>query len=253
MAVTLVASSTSAGAGTTGTGTADCPAPALPTGTAVGDRVYLATSSVGQPTAPSGWTELFNGQLGGGTMGASTGLRYGGVWYRDYDGVWSMPIVTAASAAANTIVGGAMTLTKSAGEAWATPSATSGSDTTSDTSLSITSGTSQTLVTNGALWVAHFLPATPGTTTSIVITSANATLSGTVTLAPAITNNTTGNDATFVARHLAVTSGGTGAQTFTATLTTARTSGAVFVSQAVVLIRTQLTVANPAVNRAATR
>jgi hypothetical protein len=255
MAVTLVASSTSAGAGTTGTAAVVMPAPALPTGTASGDRVYICTSSVGAPAAPSGWTELFNGQLGGGSMGASTGLRYCGIFYRDYDGVWSMPTVTAASVAANTIAGGAASFAKGAGEVWDTPTVTSGSDTSSNTSVSITSSTSQLVPTNGALWSVLVAPATIGTTTGITISSAGATLGGTVTLSPGAMVNTTGNDAFAVARHQSVTTGATGTQSYVATIANNRTVGAAFVAQgastpAASLILSRVNVSNPAVTRA---
>ena len=37
------------------------------------------------------------------------------VWYRDYDGVWTMPVVTAANVASNTLAACAVSLQKTSG------------------------------------------------------------------------------------------------------------------------------------------
>lgn len=239
MAVSFVASSQNTGAGVTNTGAVTTPAFTLPTGTAAGDRVFIATASVGAPTAPSGWTQLFNAQVGGGTMAASAGLRYAMVCFRDYDGVWTMPTVTAASVAANTIVGAAYTVRKGAGEVFGTATVTAGNDTTADTAASAT-GSSRTLVTGGRLWSVLVAPASVGTQTNPQLTSTAGTLTFNVT-APVAVSNTTGNDATIIGRDYAVATGGTGTQTYTATLQTARTLGALFVHQGASVVAVTVT------------
>jgi hypothetical protein len=230
VAVTSVGSASNTGTGITTTGAITSPAYTLPTGTAAGDRVFISSVSVGQASAPSGWTQVLNVNLGSGTMGASTGPRWVMVCYRDYDGVWTMPTVTVASAAANTMVGMSQTMRKATTETWDTPLASSGSHTTLDTAFSVTSPTSLALKTSGALWLTLSFEATPGALTGQNFSSPGSSF-GTLLAATAVVNNTTGNDASAVGRFAPITTGATGAPTYTITLTTARTGGVGFVHQ----------------------
>lgn len=229
MTVTVVASATSAGAGTTGTAAVST-SPVLPTGTAVGDRVFIGTTSVGQTSTPAGWTMLANQSLGTGTMGASVGPRYIAVYYRDYDGVWTMPTVTAASVASNSIVGASCTMRADPGETFTDPVAAWGSDQSVDTSLSVMPAFTLTIAP-GILWAVVGSPAAVGAISAQSWTSTGGTIGTPIAASPAAVTTTTGNDASQFGRSAPVTAGGTGFITYSATIATARSSGAVFVNQ----------------------
>jgi hypothetical protein len=63
-----------------------------------GDRVYIYAVSTGAISTPASWTALLaSTALGGGTAADTTGTRQVSVFYRDYDGVWTMPLLTVAS------------------------------------------------------------------------------------------------------------------------------------------------------------
>lgn len=230
MAVTGLATTVNSGAGNTGTAAVTTPAFTFPTGTVAGDRVFIATSSVGAPTAPANWTQVLNQQVGGGTMGASTGLRYLMVCYRDYDGVWTMPTVTAASAAANTIVGCAATFQKAAGESWLPITSTSvANDTDTANPLNLTGASSITLPTSASLWLVIANPAAMGTLSTITQTVGGTALTG-VNNFPAAQTNTTGNDASIIGRqwpNQAAARSGTPVLQY-ATMATPRSAGGLF-------------------------
>lgn len=107
--------------------------PTLPPGTNINDRVYIVTSNVPAtttPTTPTGWTLVDSQSLGTGTLGAAAGPRRTSVYYRDYDGAWTMPTVTLPSAVAPAMLTQSITLSKSASARWAAPVSTFGSDVT---------------------------------------------------------------------------------------------------------------------------
>lgn len=114
---------------TTTAGTASI-TPTLPTGTSVGDRVYVFQVHSGTAAAaiPSGWTVtpsslgvVQDTVLGTGTVAAGSGLRRATWYWRDYDGVWTMPAFAVASATNNSHWIGAISLTPTVGFAFDTP------------------------------------------------------------------------------------------------------------------------------------
>lgn len=230
MAVSVVATSPFATGGATGTSAVSA-TPTLPSGSVSGHRVYIYSASTAAPATPTGWTLVASVSVGGGTLGAATGPRFVSAFYRDYDGVWTMPSVSMASHAAPTIIAWGVTKQKDAGETWATPIAASGSDTSLDTSTSITGG-SFTTVSGGLIYAAVGYPGQPGATSSPAIAQAGATL-GTQNSQPAAGGFATGNDAFHASRWAQVTTGATGAPSYTATTANARTAGGLFVHQGV--------------------
>jgi hypothetical protein len=232
MAVTFVAAAVNSGQGTTATAAVTSPAYTLPSGTAIGDRVYISSTSVGQPTCPADWTEVCNVLVGGGTLGASTGPRYLMVAYRDRDTAWAMPTVTAASTASNTIVGSSASFRKEAGESWDTPTVAIGQDTTVDVTFRPVSIGSLVTKVGASIWMPMAFPATAGAHSAQSITHAGTTF-GTIPAAPAIVNNVTGHDASTIGRATTVTasSGASGTITWQSTIATARAGGIAYVHQ----------------------
>lgn len=98
--ITIVGVSNAAGQtnGTTGTGTVPV-TPTLPAGTQVGDRVYIFGAAVFPFAAiAAGWSGAGGGDAGTTFPSAGAGIRRGAVWWRDYDGVWTMPTISTSSA-----------------------------------------------------------------------------------------------------------------------------------------------------------
>jgi len=103
-------------------------APALPTGTQSGDMVvygvivkYASTTIATNP--PTSWTDPTNNEAN------NTGLTDSGndagnirvaLFFREYDGVWTMPTIDLSGTPNCTMVG-AISYSKGAGETWATP------------------------------------------------------------------------------------------------------------------------------------
>src|SRR3954465_9108936 len=123
MAVSVVAVNNAAAqtAGTTTTAGTCSIAVTLPAGTAAGDRVYLvqAGTSIATPAKLAGWTRIawpINFVVSGSAEAAGTGTRRPNVWYRDYDGVWTMPTLTLTSATNLSHAVMAITLRKALGE-----------------------------------------------------------------------------------------------------------------------------------------
>lgn len=138
MAVSFVATSTT----TVHSGTTQVTGIPVPTGTAIGDRVFIALGSRPSGTAtntPTGWTKVLDLAIGasGETEGTAAGRRRLTVMYRDRDTAWAMPTITVASGLA--IVAVATTVRKAADDTWDTPVAVSGSDTTTGTGYSAAS------------------------------------------------------------------------------------------------------------------
>jgi hypothetical protein len=205
--------------------------PTLPTGTAGnGDRVYILVDAVGTVATPTNWTSVSNSQLGTGAASSGAGLRWVAVFYRDYDGVWSMPSVTSAAVANNAIAAAAVTMRKASDEVWNAPTSTTGSDTTSGTAYSAT-GSSIASPTGAGVLLATGIPAIV-TTASETFTQSGATFA---TLVNSVVSGgtTLGFRADVVAYTTTVTTGATAAPVHALTLGTARVGGTVFVFQTV--------------------
>ena len=255
MAITVRASTTvvSAGSASTAVGSAT---PTLPSGTATDDRVFIGACATHQLSVPANWTQVIQSQVGGGTFGAGTGQRWVAIFYRDKDASWStMPaVVTTASVASPTVAVTSLSLIKGAGESWATPLAVSGSDATSDTSMSVTGSGPIQSVTGGHWWVLFGWPLSPGAMTSPVF-SFSGTNQTPLTTNPATAGSTTGNDAYVGGRTIPVVTVASATPSYTSTQGTASTSGIAFLHQAAgtvasSLIVPQINVSNRAVVRA---
>lgn len=127
MAISFVAVNNSAAEGNGTTTTADPVAvtPTMPTGTAAGDRVWVFQThncATGSAATPANWTALFKDtQIGSGAVSAGLGMRWMSAYYRDYDGVWTMPSFALLSVAQNTQEIGAVTIRKGVSEMWVVP------------------------------------------------------------------------------------------------------------------------------------
>jgi hypothetical protein len=120
--------------------------------------------------------------IGSGTAASGSGLRRMAVYYRDYDGVWSMPAVTETSVANNSNWVGAIAITRTSGSyTWNTPtiSGVGGAFNTATTAYTDTSAASFTTHTNGFLISGTCLNDNV-TSSSPAITQTGATI-GTVT------------------------------------------------------------------------
>jgi hypothetical protein len=117
--------------------------PLLPVGTQRGDRVFLVVHNAPAtttPTTPTSWTLVDSQSLGTGTLGATAGPRRTSVYWRDYDGTWTMPSVTLPSVAAPALLTQSISLGVQAGR-FATPTSGFGSDVTvTTTPYSATAG-----------------------------------------------------------------------------------------------------------------
>lgn len=128
----------------------------LPAGTQSGDMVcmYLAWkhSTVTVAAQPTSWQDPANNDVTGGP--ATTGLDIGSVttdvWFRQYDGVWTMPTIDM-SAVPDTAVFGATAYSKASNEIWDPVICASAADTTADaTGLSVDPAVSGTTIALGA-------------------------------------------------------------------------------------------------------
>lgn len=182
MALTFVGSSnvTSAANNTTASVTK-----ALPTGTASGDRVYTLQSHncvAGSAATPTGWTALYKDQtVGTGTPAAGTGARYISCYYRDYDGVWTMPAswdLVSATNNGNSV--GGFTVRAGAGETLDTPTYTTADNYgTPTTAFSATTPTFTTVT--GAMLLVHVTANDPLAVTAQGISGTNGLTTGTLT------------------------------------------------------------------------
>lgn len=207
--------------------------PTLPTGTAIGDRVYIWCASdsttAAHVTTPTGWTKVgADTQFGGTTTpGAAAGYRRGTVFYRDRDTTWTMPTVSFTSSTQATV--SAVTLVKTAGT-WDAPTSTTGTDTTSATSYSaVGAGSIPFDATESEVLLFNVLNSTSTVTTN-TITATNTTFAA-LTTPVAISSNTTGNDIQVAVYAADVSIGATAAPTHTMTLGSARMGGTFFVQQ----------------------
>lgn len=256
IAVRGVGSATGSSSATAGASNSN--QPNLPTGSAAGDRVYVWTVSTGSVTPPAGWTTvLASTALGGGASADTTGTRQGSLFYRDYDAVWTMSAFTNAAVAgvAPGIEVAPIAFSKAAGETFDNPNLGSGSDTTSGTGYSVTTG-SFADPTGGIVWLMWAWPLSPGTLSALSLTATGATFGGN-TSRHGVVGQATGQDVFLATWTYPVTVGATAAHTAAVTGTVAGTAGAVVLSQTVSLApppqRAAVLVSNPAALRAATR
>lgn len=132
--------------------------PTLPSGAASGDRIFVyqvGTTTSG--TTPTGWTVIGTKDttLGSGTAASGSGLRRATWYYRDYDGVWSMPAFTLTSVANNSHWVAAVAATPTSGFTFNAPtiSTVGGAFNTATTSYTDTSAASFTTHSGGFLLV----------------------------------------------------------------------------------------------------
>jgi hypothetical protein len=233
MAVTFVAASTPQTSGSAAASTVAI-AVTLPTGTAANtDRVFIYQDhncASGSAPAPTGWFTLYkDAVVGTGAPGAGTGQRFLSCYYRDYDGVWTMPTISLVSVANNTQALVAVTLRKAATENWDTPTFSAiGTDSTSGTGFSAAIG-SAFQTTTGALLVAHSVVDTLVTVSAPAITGTGFT-SGTVT-ERADAGSSTGNDVSIQVHTCSPTAGASAVLTLAMTLSAASIGGVRFVQQ----------------------
>lgn len=132
--------------------------PTLPSGAASGDRVYVyAVGTTTSGTTPANWNVVGTKDttLGSGAAAAGTGLRRATWYWRDYNGVWTMPAFTLTSTANNSHWVGAVAITPTAGSVFDTPTTTTvgGAFNAATTSYTDSSAASFTTTTNGFLLV----------------------------------------------------------------------------------------------------
>lgn len=181
MAIAFRAISALASTGSAST-TAISITPALPTGTLSGDRVYICTVGTTAVTTPTSWTAISSSSLGTGAVATDSGTRVVSAYYRDYDGVWTMPTVSQASGATPTLVGYAISYSKATTEGWFqnNPLASStASDVTVTSTTYSASGASLSTTTGDLLLAIQGNPSNV-TTTAGAITATGLTV-GTVT------------------------------------------------------------------------
>lgn len=179
MTITLRGVSNAAGeaAGSVGASTVSI-TPTLPSGAVSGDRIFVyQVGTIASGTTPTDWTVVLSkdSQLGSGTAASGTGLRKATWYYRDYDGVWTMPAFTLTSAANNSHWIGAIALTPTAGSIWDAPAMTFVG---SSYNTATTSYTDSTLVAV-ALATDGFLMAGAGLNDNVTSTTSAFTQTGT--------------------------------------------------------------------------
>lgn len=102
--------------------------PTLPSGAVSDDRIFVVqcgTTTSG--STPANWNVVGTKDrtVGSGAVASGSGARRITVYYRDYDGVWSMPAFTLASTTNNSHWVGAVAITPTAGGyTWNTPTTT---------------------------------------------------------------------------------------------------------------------------------
>jgi hypothetical protein len=198
-----------------------------------GDRVYIYAVSTGAISTPASWTALLaSTALGGGTAADTTGTRQVSVFYRDYDGVWTMPLLTVAAVAATGpgVEVATIAYSKGPNDRWLTPTIGSGSDTTSGTGYSVTTGSFSDQV--GVITMFWAWPLSPGTLSALTFSATGLTV-GSFTNRHGVNGNTTGFDCFLADWTASVTVGATVAHIMGITGTVAGTVGGVLVNQTV--------------------
>lgn len=234
MAITFRGVNNAAGEnnGNTGTSTVSI-TPTLPAGTAAGDRVFVIQAGTSTSGAtPSGWQILGTKDttVGSGAVAASSGLRRMSVYWRDYDGVWTMPAWTLTSASNNSHWIGAVSITPTSGSAFNMPtiSTVGGSFNTASTSYTDTTAASFT-THNGSMLIAATILDDNVTSTGGALTQTGATF-GTVT-ERCDGGTATGNDVAGKIHTIPVTTGAAATATFTLTLSAASQGETLLIEQ----------------------
>src|ERR1700752_1884480 len=239
MAISYVGASNAAGqnAGVpTPAGTAAI-TPTLPSGAANGDRIFVVQcASIASGTTPTNWNVVGSkdtaiaSSLGAASAGG--GQRFMSVYYRDYDGVWTMPSFPLTSATQNSHWIGAIALRKASGDTWDAPTISSAANDvgTADTAHSATTGSSFTTHHDGFLII--------GTVNNDLVTSTGGTLTQTGVTFDTITERcdagtSTGNDVSGKIHTTNVAGGANATLTFACTLSAASQGGNLIAEQTV--------------------
>lgn len=239
MAITLVGVNNAAGqnAGTGGGSATTAITPTLPTGTAVGDRVFVVqcyASLALSPAAPSGWTVAGTKDtvIGTGAVASSAGQRYMSIYYRDYDGVWTMPSFALVSSSNNSHWIGVVAIRKGAEwNTWDTPTISAKAEYfpgTPGTAFSATTASSFTTHSGGLAVI--------GSVQNDLVTSTGGTLTQTGATFGTVTEGcdggtATGNDVSGTLHTCLVTTGATATVTFAKTLSAASQGGTLVIEQ----------------------
>jgi hypothetical protein len=231
-AVTFIGVNTPTPVGTTTTASTTGVTPTMPTGTATGDRVFVFQSGSNTAGAtPTNWTALYKDVQVGPTAtapGAGTGRRYSSCYYRDYDGVWTMPAFSLTSATQNTNSVSAISARRRAGDTWNAPTASSpGNTSAASTAYSVSVPSFAT--TTGAYLFVHTSVNDNVTAASQTLTQTGATFTGLTERAD--TGSATGNDVAIEVSTVEVTTGATATLTRAGTLSGASEGGTVVVQQ----------------------
>lgn len=203
---------------------------AYPASIATGDQVFYAlhskpAASASHPTV-TGWTKIFEGSLGGGTAGATTGPTLTTVYQKDTVGAETGSVsITPTSA---NVSQGAIIAFSNTSAAWASSVVASGSQTTAVTSISIT--TNATLAETTGDWVLGVTSAAVNTNlSSHAFTTTGVTWSAVAT-EQVDTGSGLGQTARMALSTRQVASGtGTAAPVYTATAGSAETAGVVLI------------------------
>ena len=206
----------------------------LPTGSAADDRIFIVHASNNTTaTAPTNWTVLAQDvQVGptGTAPGAGTGRRFLSVYYRDYDGAWTMPTLNLASATQNTHAATAITLRKGPTDTWDTPT-WSGVGNTSGTVTAYSVTIPSFTTTAGGLLIVGTATNDNVTSTTPGLTQTGATFANLTERSD--TGSATGNDVSIKTHTANVTTGAAATLTHTQTLSALTEGGSGIVQQTI--------------------
>lgn len=231
--VSFIGASNAAGqsAGVTTTAGVASVTPTLPTGTASGHRVFVFESADNLTgTTPTGWTALYKDVIiGSGTVASGSGQRYESCFYRDYDGVWTMPAFTLVSAVQNSNWVGAVSCSALAGTTFDTPVASAHGDDFGTANTAHATAPGSITTHDNALLMIHTVTNDNVTTSAPVLTQTGAVFNS-------LTERCDGGIATgFIVAgsvHTAsVTTGATAAFAFSSTLSASSQGGTTVVEQ----------------------
>jgi hypothetical protein len=234
IAVQFVTAATAVANGTTGTVSISVNPTALTALVLAGDRVTMHVASTPggvQPNTPTGWTLVSSTTVGAGTQGSGTGPRQITVFYRDYDGVWTMPSVVLPTATnpAMSINWFATRLGYPVTRMFDEPNVLVASDTVSDTSWSVTRP-------SASLPESSMLSMATAVSNSTTVSALGISATGVTFQGP---NNRPGANTSLgdvvgllFATAPILTSAGAAAATFTQTLSVATQGGTAFILQA---------------------
>jgi hypothetical protein len=207
--------------------------PTLPTGAAAGDRIWVVqcyTRNASLGATPTGWNLMGTGTVGTGTQASGSGVRGIAYYFRDYDGVWTMPAFSLTSVANNSHWIGAVAVTPTSGSFFSYPTLTStkGVFNTAGTAYTWTSSSGFSTVANAFLVIGSCFNDNI-TSTTVGVTQTGATF-GTVT-ERCDGGTGTGHIVAGKVHTASVTTGASGAITHTLTLSAASQGESVFIEQ----------------------